>query len=177
MLSIPRDMFVPIAGTSSSNRINVAFANGPSQLVKTIQQDFGITINHYAQEDFCGLQGITDAVGGVCMNFPYPVRDGSPTGQGNESGLNIPMAGQAHPQRCRWRWRSSRSRYYQYFAQRDLARRGDRRHRPDPTPARVHAGAGGAGTIHASLRNPLTANAVMSQARRRSSPSTARSRR
>src|SRR5205807_3084328 len=93
LLSIPRDTFVPIAGTGTSNRINAAFDTSPSELVATITQNFGITINHYVQEDFGGLQGLTDAVGGVCMNFPYPVRDSSPTGRGSETGLNIATPG------------------------------------------------------------------------------------
>ena len=49
LLSIPRDTFVPIAGTGSSNRINAAFNTSPSQLVATISQDFGITVHHYVQ--------------------------------------------------------------------------------------------------------------------------------
>ncbi|MBV8980842.1 MAG: LCP family protein, partial [Acidimicrobiia bacterium] len=114
MLSIPRDTFVPIAGTASSNRINAAFDAGPGALVATIAQDFRITINRYMQEDFGGLQGLTDAVGGVCMNFPYPVRDSSPTGTGSETGLSIPAAG-PHVLDGTEALAFVRSRYYQYF--------------------------------------------------------------
>ncbi len=115
MLSIPRDTFVPIAGTRSSNRINVAFNTSPSQLVATLSQDFGITINHYVQEDFSGLQSLTDAVGGVCMNFPYPARDSSPTGTGSETGLAITTAG-PHVLDGADALAFVRSRYYQYFS-------------------------------------------------------------
>ncbi|MBV9412505.1 MAG: LCP family protein [Acidimicrobiia bacterium] len=114
MLSIPRDTFVPIAGTSSSNRINVAFNTSPSQLVATLSQDFGIAVNHYMQEDFSGLQSLTDAVGGVCMNFTYPVRDSSPTGTGSETGLAIPTPG-PHVLDGTDALAFVRSRYYQYF--------------------------------------------------------------
>ena len=38
MLSIPRDLVVPIAGTGAENRINAAFTQGPGQLVKTIEE-------------------------------------------------------------------------------------------------------------------------------------------
>jgi LCP family protein required for cell wall assembly len=114
MLSIPRDTFVPIAGTRSSNRINAAFDAGPGALVATITQDFHIAINHYMQEDFGGLQSLTDAVGGVCMNFPYPVRDSSPTGTGSETGLSIPTAG-PHVLNGTDALAFVRSRYYQYF--------------------------------------------------------------
>ena len=115
MLSIPRDTFVPIAGTGSSNRINAAFDAGPSALVATISQNFGIVVNHYVQEDFGGLQGLTDAVGGVCMNFQYPARDSTPTGRGSETGLAIPTPG-AHVLNGVDALAFVRSRYYQYFA-------------------------------------------------------------
>jgi LCP family protein required for cell wall assembly len=114
MLSIPRDTFVPIAGTRTSNRINAAFDAGPGVLAATITQNFGIPVNHYVQEDFAGLQGLTDAVGGVCMNFPYPVRDSSPSGTGSETGLAIPSPGPhvlSGPDALAF----VRSRYYQYF--------------------------------------------------------------
>ncbi|HET6793961.1 MAG TPA: LCP family protein, partial [Acidimicrobiales bacterium] len=114
MLSIPRDLLVHIAGANTRNKINVAFDSGPTQLIETISQEFGITINHYASVNFSGLQQLTDAVGGVCMNFPYPVRDGSPTGRGNESGLKITSSG---PQLLDGAMALSlvRSRYYQYY--------------------------------------------------------------
>jgi len=113
LLSIPRDTFVPIAGTKTSNRINAAFNTSPSQLVATINQAFGITVNHYVQEDFSGLQGLTDAVGGVCMNFAYHVRDSTPTGRGSETGLDI-VAG-PHVLNGAEALAFVRSRYYQYF--------------------------------------------------------------
>jgi LCP family protein required for cell wall assembly len=74
MLSIPRDTVVEIAG-GGRNKINAAFANGPSQLVKTIEQNFGIPINHYLLVNFDGFQSIVNAIGGIRMNFPYPARD------------------------------------------------------------------------------------------------------
>ena len=79
----------------------------------TINQNFGIAVNHYIQEDFTGLQGLTDAVGGVCMNFQYPVRDSSPTGTGSETGLVIAAAG-PHLLNGVEALAFVRSRYYQY---------------------------------------------------------------
>jgi LCP family protein required for cell wall assembly len=159
MLSIPRDFFVPIAGTGSSNRINVAFNNGPDQLVQSISQDFGIAINHYAQVDFSGIQQLTGTVGGVCLNFPYPVRDGSPTGTGNESGLNIPKAGRQTLNGSQ-ALAFVRSRYYQYFANGSWQAEGTgdlgritRQHE--------YMRALAAKVIHSALRNPLTANAIL----------------
>jgi LCP family protein required for cell wall assembly len=114
LLSIPRDTFVPIAGTRSSNRINAAFAAGPAVLVQTISQAFGIVVNHYVQEDFSGLQALADAVDGVCMSFPFPARDSSPTGKGSETGLDIPTPG-PHVLHGAEALALVRSRYYQYL--------------------------------------------------------------
>ncbi len=162
MLSIPRDFFVPIAGTGSSNRINVAFGPGPGQLVRTISQALGITVNHYMQEDFNSLQQLTDAVGGVCMNFTYPVRDGAPTGHGNESGLDIATAGH-HTLTGTDALALVRSRYYQYFEGGSWKAEGtgdigriERQH--------VFMRALAAKLVHAALANPLTANAVLARA-------------
>ncbi len=87
IVSVPRDLYVPIAGTNFSDRVNAAFAlGGPDQLIATVQKAFGVTIHHYVQVDFVGFKDIVDAVGGVTMYVPYPVRD---TG----SGLDIGRAG------------------------------------------------------------------------------------
>jgi LCP family protein required for cell wall assembly len=75
MLSIPRDTYVPIPGSGGSNRINAAFNTGPSLLVQTIQQNFGIPINHVVVANFQGFEGMVNALGGISLDFPYPVRD------------------------------------------------------------------------------------------------------
>jgi LCP family protein required for cell wall assembly len=86
MLSIPRDTYVPIPGSGGSNRINAAFNTGPSLLVQTIQQNFGIPINHVVVANFQGFEGMVNALGGISLDFPYPVRD-------PDSGLNVTTAG------------------------------------------------------------------------------------
>jgi LCP family protein required for cell wall assembly len=86
MLSIPRDTYVPIPGTGGSNRVNAAFNTGPNLLVKTIQQDFGIPINHVVTANFPGFEGMVNALGGISLDFPYPVRD-------PDSGLNVTTLG------------------------------------------------------------------------------------
>jgi polyisoprenyl-teichoic acid--peptidoglycan teichoic acid transferase len=75
MLSIPRDSWVPIAGTGGANKINAAFNSGPNQLVETIQDDFHIPINHVIWTTFCGFEGLVAAVGGIHLDFKYPVYD------------------------------------------------------------------------------------------------------
>ncbi|MBW3547078.1 MAG: LCP family protein [Actinobacteria bacterium] len=93
MLSFPRDLWVEIAGTGERNRINTAFQDGASQLVETIQSNFNIPIHHYAQVDFAGFRGLVDAVGGVEMYLPAPVRDYSAAEGKNPSGLHIEDTG------------------------------------------------------------------------------------
>lgn len=86
VMSIPRDLWVPIAGTEDEERINSAYAGGPQQMIDTIREDFGIDINHYVEVDFVGFQGLVDAVGGVPLWFDEPTRDAN-------SGLEIGEAG------------------------------------------------------------------------------------
>lgn len=75
LLSLPRDLFIPIAGTGKQNRINSAYSNGPDVLVRTIQESLGIPIHHYVEIDFNGFKKMVDAVGGVQVWFDYPSRD------------------------------------------------------------------------------------------------------
>jgi polyisoprenyl-teichoic acid--peptidoglycan teichoic acid transferase len=105
MLSIPRDLVVPIAG-AGENRINAAFTGGPGQLVKTIEQNFGIPIHHYVLVDFDGFRAIVDALGGIDVRFPYPSRD-------FKSGLDIREAGCHHLSGGR-ALALARSRYFAY---------------------------------------------------------------
>lgn len=65
MVSIPRDLRVDIPG-HGTDRINAAYAfGGPALLVKTIERNFGVPVNHYAEIDFAGFLKVVDAVGGV----------------------------------------------------------------------------------------------------------------
>jgi LCP family protein required for cell wall assembly len=87
VLSFPRDLFVQIAGSSRSGRINEAYErDNPQQLVDTIYQNFGILTDHFVQVDFCAFQTLVDAVDGVAVPFTTPVRDPN-------TGLNVPEAG------------------------------------------------------------------------------------
>lgn len=87
ILSIPRDLYVPIAGTSGKDKINAAFSiGGPQRLVQTIQQSLGIQINHYAEVDFSGFKRIVDTIGNVKVYVDAPARD-------SFTGLDIPVAG------------------------------------------------------------------------------------
>lgn len=90
VLSIPRDTMVTLLANQSLygqfNRINVNFANGPSLLVKTIEANFGIPIQHVIVVSFAGLINSIDAIGGIYLDFRYPAKD-------EYSGLNIKTTG------------------------------------------------------------------------------------
>lgn len=86
VLSIPRDLWVPIPGTGGSQRINTAYADGPQGVVDTIEYNLDIPIHHYVEIDFLGFAGLVDAVGGVPMWFDTAMRD-------EHSGLRIASPG------------------------------------------------------------------------------------
>lgn len=86
VLSFPRDLYVKIPGHGTS-RINSAYRpNEPQLLIDTIQNEFGVPIDHYIQIDFCAFERLVSGVGGVSVPLPYPVLDPS-------IGLNVPVAG------------------------------------------------------------------------------------
>jgi LCP family protein required for cell wall assembly len=65
LLSIPRDSIVPIPGHGTT-KINAAFAYGGARLlVKTLEQDTGLRIDHYVEIGFGGFVNSVDAVGGI----------------------------------------------------------------------------------------------------------------
>jgi LCP family protein required for cell wall assembly len=110
ILSIPRDLYLPIAGTGKSDRVNTAFSIGGAQrLIATVQQGLGIQINHFAEVDFVGFKDIVDAVGGVTVFVPTPARDAF-------TGLQIGMAG-CHKLDGIAALAWVRSRHYEYLSQ------------------------------------------------------------
>jgi LCP family protein required for cell wall assembly len=89
LLSIPRDLFVPLPAHSMSGsvgKIDAALNDGPDNLIAAITNDLGIPINHYIEINFDGFRRSIDAMGGIKMSFPTPLRD-------TYSGLNISQVG------------------------------------------------------------------------------------
>ncbi len=74
-MSLPRDLWVEIAGTGRSQRINTAYNEGPELLAATVTQSLGIPIHHYVEVDFVGFKDIIDRLGGVEVCVGYPARD------------------------------------------------------------------------------------------------------
>ncbi|MCA1666328.1 MAG: LCP family protein [Thermomicrobia bacterium] len=87
LLSIPRDLLVTQAGGFGQAKMSDVYANGeiskyvdPTRggiaLVRdTIEQNFRIQIDYYAQVDFVGFRKIVDAFGGVTVDNPYTLKD------------------------------------------------------------------------------------------------------
>ena len=87
LVSLPRDLWVPIAETDSNQRINAALATGgPRRLIKTIDEEFGIPIHHYIQIDFASFRQLVEVIDGIPVQFPHPAKAES-------SGLAIEEAG------------------------------------------------------------------------------------
>ena len=95
LLSIPRDLFAPMPAGSlvgKWQKIDAALndgANGPNNLIKAVQEDFGIPINHYVELEFNGFANTVDALGGISMYFPEPLWDAY-------SQLWVPQTGCIH---------------------------------------------------------------------------------
>ncbi len=87
MMSIPRDLAAEIAGTSDIAgtgvvaKINSAYnrdtttAARAARLIDTVENNLGITLQHYVEVDFQAFLRLVDAVGGVTMSFDRPLRD------------------------------------------------------------------------------------------------------
>ena len=75
LISIPRDTFVAIPGYDSS-KINAAYAwGGPALLVATVEQLTGLTVDHFVEVGFGGVEGVVDALGGVELCSDLDVTD------------------------------------------------------------------------------------------------------
>jgi LCP family protein required for cell wall assembly len=87
MISLPRDSNVTIPefkGSESgkiraalgANKLNAAYAiDGPTLLVRTVEFNTGLHIDHYAEIGFAGFAKIVDAVGGVELDIPKAFKD------------------------------------------------------------------------------------------------------
>jgi len=83
MLSIPRDLWVPIPGYGE-NRINTAHytgdlkkypGGGPALAIKTVQYNFGIPIHYYVRVNFSGFVKAIDTIGGIDIYVEKDIYD------------------------------------------------------------------------------------------------------
>lgn len=83
LVSLLRDSYVAIPGHGKS-KINAAFSiGGPPLLVRTVEQNTGLRIEHYAEIGLGGFANVVDDVGGVRMCLPQAVNDAY-------AGINLP---------------------------------------------------------------------------------------
>lgn len=87
LVSMPRDLLV-IDDAGQRIKLADAFAAGPNALIATIQQNFGLPINHYAAISLGGFIKVVETLGGVEIDVPAPLVD-------RRSGANFD-AGRQH---------------------------------------------------------------------------------
>ena len=75
LLSLPRDLWVPIPGHGSA-KIDWAYSVGGAPLARaTVEKNFRIPIHYYAWVGLNGLVHVIDRVGGVDVDVLHPVLD------------------------------------------------------------------------------------------------------
>ena len=75
MESIPRDLWVPLSSGGTA-KIDAAYLHGgASASVATVEEDFGIHIDHYAWIGLLGLVNLINQVGGIDVVATNPVMD------------------------------------------------------------------------------------------------------
>jgi len=68
VVSIPRDSKVYLAGNYGVDKINAAHAfGGPNLTIRTIEDNFGVKINHYIAVDNNGVKELVSSLGGVSV--------------------------------------------------------------------------------------------------------------
>jgi len=75
MLSIPRDLWVPLS-TGGIGKIDGAYSyGGPGAAIATVENNFGIHIDDYIWIGLVGLVHVIDAIGGIDVVASHPVLD------------------------------------------------------------------------------------------------------
>jgi LCP family protein required for cell wall assembly len=107
VVSFPRDLWVKVPGSDRSARINsLQTSNDPTTLVRAIEDNFLLHVDHYVEIDFCGFKAMVDAVGGVKVPFRFPALDRQ-TGLNVDSGCHTFMGEEALAY--------VRSRYFEWY--------------------------------------------------------------
>lgn len=75
MLSIPRDLWVPLSRGGSA-KIDTAYADGgAAEAIQTVENNFNVTINYWAWIGLGGLVGVVNQLGGVDLIAQMPILD------------------------------------------------------------------------------------------------------
>ncbi|MBX3012686.1 MAG: LCP family protein [Caldilineaceae bacterium] len=84
MLSLPRDLWVPIAGATYNAKINTAYSigeqrnpngGGPQLIMDTVSQLIGRPIDYYVRINFQGFVQVVDLLGGIDIMVPTVIHD------------------------------------------------------------------------------------------------------
>lgn len=84
MISIPRDLWVPIPRYNFNAKINQAYGIGESRgypgggaalLKRTVSELTGYPVHYYAMVDFNGFRTLIDLIGGIEVCVPYTIHD------------------------------------------------------------------------------------------------------
>ncbi|WP_210588189.1 LCP family protein [Streptomyces sp. GESEQ-35] len=99
LISLPRDSDVEIPtfvgsesgktyeGTGRHVKLNAAYAeDGPELLVRTVEANMGLHIDHYVEIGFAGFANIVDSVGGVEIEIPKGGMKDTKSGADFEAG-------------------------------------------------------------------------------------------
>jgi LCP family protein required for cell wall assembly len=74
LLSIPRDLRVPVAG-HGEQKLGGVYDYGSRPLLAAVRAATGIAVQHQVEVDFAGLAGLVDLLGGVPVDSPRRARD------------------------------------------------------------------------------------------------------
>jgi polyisoprenyl-teichoic acid--peptidoglycan teichoic acid transferase len=86
LLSVPRDSRVFVTGRNQVAKLNSAYGRGADNSVATIEKALQVDINHWVVLDLAGFKSIVNAVGGVKLDIPVPIKD-------KNAGLDIETTG------------------------------------------------------------------------------------
>jgi LCP family protein required for cell wall assembly len=84
LLSIPRDLWVPIPPNGREGRINTAHywgeiehypGGGPALAKHTVRYNLGVPVHYYVRLNFTGFQQIIDSIGGIDVDVPVTIDD------------------------------------------------------------------------------------------------------
>jgi LCP family protein required for cell wall assembly len=85
MVSLPRDAMVRMPENEFGvrrSKLNAAHAyGGPQLLIRTLQEELGITVHHYAVIKFEGFKKLIDQVGGITVNVEGALKRDRRTGK------------------------------------------------------------------------------------------------
>ncbi len=84
-VSLPRDLLLHNR-SGELNRLTLTFQVSPQNMIDSLCTTLGVPTDHLVVVDFAVFTAVIDDLGGIVVDVPTPLRDGS-------SGLDLPVAG------------------------------------------------------------------------------------